>query len=112
MVEGPGKASASAALNYRVYVRGAAERDVIEAQKWYETQQPGLAAEFNIEFNAALDKLGEAPFIYPTWYRDVRRAILHRFPFLVWYRVQNYDITVLACTHGKADPEKLPSRLR
>jgi len=84
---------------------------VAEAQKWYEKQQLGLAAQFNIEFNATLDKLAETPFIYPARYRDVRRAVLHRFPFLVWYRIQNSSVTVLACTHGKADPNKLPPRL-
>lgn len=97
---------------YRVYVRGAAERDVAEAQQWYEQQQAGLAAKFNAEFGAVLDQLAETPLLYPQRYRKVRRAVLHRFPFMVWYQVEGARITVLACTHGKADPGQLPSRLR
>ncbi|WP_353218802.1 hypothetical protein [Salinisphaera sp. S4-8] len=54
---------------YNVYLRRAAERDVFEAQQWYEQQQAGLAAEFNAEFNALIDRLAEAPFLYPQKYR-------------------------------------------
>ena len=99
-------------MSYSIYVRGAAERDVAEAQLWYEQQQMGLAGEFNVEFSAALERIAETPFIYPQRYRGIRRAVLRRFPFLVWYRVEDTRITVLACTHGKANPIKLPSRLR
>lgn len=99
-------------MTYRVYIRAAAENDVTEAQTWYEEQQPGLATQFNTEFTATLDRLADNPLMYPARYRRVRRAILHRFPFLVWYRIQRFDVVVLACTHGKADPGKLPSRLR
>lgn len=91
-------------MSYRVFVRGAAERDVYAAQRWYEAQRPGLASEFNFEFNAMMDRLAETPLIYPELYRHVRRAVLHRFPYLVWYRVQEADVIVLACTHGKVDP--------
>ncbi|WP_123630272.1 type II toxin-antitoxin system RelE/ParE family toxin [Salinisphaera orenii] len=99
-------------MSYSVYVRGAAERDVAEAQRWYEQQQAGLAAEFNAEFSSTLDRLADTPFLYPQRYREIRRAVLRRLPFLVWYRVEGAKITVLACTHGKANPSELPSRLR
>lgn len=99
-------------MSYSVYVRKTAERELVEAQIWYEAQQKGLAAQFHAEFTATLGTLAETPLIYPALYREIRRAILHRFPYLVWYRVQNLDITVLACTHGKIDLDKLPTRLR
>lgn len=99
-------------MSYTVYVRRAAELDVAEAQRWYEDQQGGLATEFHAEFSAILSRLAETPLIYPVIYRNVRRAVLHRFPYLVWYRVQSSLVTVLACTHGKANPDKVPARLR
>ncbi|MGK2942843.1 MAG: type II toxin-antitoxin system RelE/ParE family toxin [Immundisolibacter sp.] len=98
-------------MSYRVYVRRAAERDVVEAQKWYEQQQYGLAARFHVEFSATLDRLAETPLIYPALYCEVRRVVLRRFPYLVWYRVQNSSVTVLACTHGRVDPFTLSIRL-
>jgi len=99
-------------LSFTVYVRRAAELDVAKAQKWYEEQLVGLASDFHHEFSLVLARLAETPFIYPAVYRNIRRAVLHRFPFLVWYHVVGSVVTVLACTHGKADPSKVPARLR
>jgi hypothetical protein len=62
-------------LSYRVYVRSAAERDIVEAQNWYEAQQQGLAAEFHAEFSAMLGSLAETPLIYPLLYREARYCI-------------------------------------
>ena len=75
-------------------------------------QQAGLARDFNHEFTAVMGRLAETPLIYPVVYREVRRAILHRFPFLVWYQIDGSVVRVLACTHGKADPRKVRARLR
>lgn len=58
-----------------------------KAQKWYEEQLVGLASDFHHEFALVLARLAETPFIYPAVYRTIRRAVLHRFPFLVWYHV-------------------------
>ncbi|WP_293623833.1 hypothetical protein [Salinisphaera sp.] len=71
-----------------------------------------MAAEFNAEFNALVARIAEEPFLYPQKYRGIRRAVLRRFPFLVWYQIPESRITILARTHGKANPSKLPSRLR
>jgi toxin ParE1/3/4 len=94
------------------HIRRAAELDVAEAQVWYETQQSGLGAEFHSEVSQVIDRLAETPLIYQTVYRDVHRAIVHRFPYLIWYRVLGEEVTVLACTHGRKDPGKVISRLR
>ena len=79
---------------------------------WYETQQPGLAKEFYKEFAAMSDRLAITPFIYPVLHRNVRRAVLHRFPYLVWYLVQDSLVIVIACTHSKINPNKLTIRLK
>ncbi len=99
-------------MTFAVRLRRAAELDVEEAQDWYEEQQAGLARDFNNELTAVMARLAETPLIYPVVYRDVRRAILHRFPFLVWYQIDGSVVRVLACTHGRADPGKVRARLR
>jgi plasmid stabilization system protein ParE len=98
-------------LSFEVQVRRAAELDVAEAQLWYETQQSGLGAEFHSEVSRVIDRLAETPLIYQAIHRDVRRALVRRFPYLVWYRVLGEVVTVLACTHGSQDPGKIKSRL-
>ena len=99
-------------MNFKVQVRRAAELDVAEAQCWYETQRSGLGTEFHSEISQIFTSLTETPLIYPVLYRDVRRVLVHRFPYLVWYRVVAEEVTVLACTHVRQNPEKVITRLR
>lgn len=99
-------------MSYKVHVRGAAELDVALAQDWYEGQRPGLGSEFNAEFGRIVARLEQTPLIYPAVHRTVRRAVLRRFPFLVWFRVEASTVIVLACTHGKLDPDAVSQRLR
>ena len=92
-------------------VRRAAEIDLAAAQKWYETQRRGLGAEFHQAVSQVFARLTNNPLIYPAIYRDVRRAVVHRFPYLIWYSVLGEDLTVLACTHSRLRPNKALSRL-
>ena len=103
---------AATSLSFDVQVRRAAELDLAKEQIWYEAQRSGLGAEFQSEVSQVLDRLAETPFLYQVVYRDVRRAIVHRFPYLIWYRVLGEVVTVLACTHGRQDPSKAISRFR
>ena len=97
-------------MSFTVVIRGAAERDVTAAQDWYE-KEAGLGADFYTEFSATIDTLANTPFIYSEVYRGVRRAILHRFPYLVWYRVDEHTVTVVACTHARTGPRKLGKKI-
>lgn len=99
-------------MKYNVTVRRAAELDIAAAQVWYDGQRPGLGTEFHSEITQTFAILAETPLIYPVLYRDVRRALIHRFPYLLWYRVYGSNVTVLACTHARQDPQKATKRLR
>ncbi len=99
-------------MSFNVQVRRAAELDVAEAQLWYETQRSGLGAAFYSEVSQVIERLAENPLIYQVAYRDIRRALVPRFPYLIWYRVLGELVTVLACSHGRRDPRKLAFRLK
>lgn len=99
-------------MSYEVQVRRAAELDIAEAQVWYETQQTGLGSEFRSEVSRVIDRLAMSPLIYQMVHRDVHRAIVHRFPYLVWSRVVGQMVVVLACTYAGRDPEHVKARLK
>lgn len=98
-------------MSYEIQVRRAAELDIAEAQVWYETQQSGLGREFRAEISSVIDRLAETPLTYQKTHRDVRRAIVRRFPYLIWYRVIEKTVIVLACTYAGRDPRYVKSRL-
>jgi plasmid stabilization system protein ParE len=99
-----------ASLKFNVQVRRAAELDIAEAQVWYESQRPGLGLEFHLQISRILAVFSQTPRIYPVLRRNVRRALIRRFPYLLWYRVVGETVTVLACTHARQNPEKTTRR--
>ncbi|MGB0956454.1 MAG: type II toxin-antitoxin system RelE/ParE family toxin [Panacagrimonas sp.] len=88
-------------MSFNVRVRRAAEADIREAEGWYNEQRHGLGAEFRAEVFSILHRLEQTPFIYVQAYRNVRRAPVHRFPYLVWYRIRGNSIQVLGCSHSR-----------
>ena len=98
-------------MNFTLQVRRAAELEIAEAQLWYE-RQAGLGAEFRSEVTRVIEQLAGTPFVYQVVHRDIRRAIVRRFPYLVWYRTVAGTVIILACTYAGRDPELVKARLR
>ena len=78
--------------------------EIEEAQAWYEERSLLAAAGFLRELSRAVRRIGEAPLRYPVAPHDTRRLVLERFPFSIYYRVREEDITVVALAHHKRRP--------
>lgn len=78
--------------------------DLQDACQWYEDRRTGLGVEFINEVHATLLRIEENPELFAASYRDVRSARLHRFPYIVHYRLLNNTVLVLAVMHGRRDP--------
>lgn len=98
-------------MSRRLLVRPLAERDLREAQEWYDEQRPGLGEEFRAAVDLQFGRILERPRMYPVIYRDVRRAIVRRFPHLVYFGMSGDDVVVLACLHSSRDQRLLRYRL-
>jgi plasmid stabilization system protein ParE len=53
----------------------------------------------------ALSRIIRNPELYPVVYRTLRRAVVRRFPFAVFYEVTADEIQVVAIFHSRRDPE-------
>jgi plasmid stabilization system protein ParE len=93
-----------------VIVRPAAAADIEEAFVWYERQRPGLGEEFLAAVAATRESIVAHPAMYPVIHRNTRRALLHRFPYGIFYRVYPEAIVVVACMHAKRNPARWRSR--
>jgi len=99
-------------MTWRLIVRPEAERDLSEAYEWYEAQVPGLGAQFVEEFERTLESIQQFPEKQAAIYRDVRRALTHRFPYLVFYVIHEDTISVLGVLHASRDPRAWRRRVR
>ena len=95
-------------MKFEVLVRGKAKADIRRAAKWYEYQRKGLGREFIAEVDAALQRIQTNPEQYEIVHREIRRVILRRFPYGVFYRIRTMKISVFAVLHLKRDdiPQK------
>lgn len=81
-----------------------AEADLDEARAWYEAQRPGLGDAFLENVEEAFDRLRHFPALYAPVFRDLRLALVRRFPYAVAYRLDDDQITAVAVYHTRRDP--------
>lgn len=81
-------------------------------EDWYDSQRQGLGRQFREAVDAVIARISDNPLVYPERYREARRAVLRRFPYVLWYRPLESVVVVLACVHGRRDPRAIRARLR
>jgi plasmid stabilization system protein ParE len=86
----------------RAIIRPLAVTDIADAATWYEQQCPGLGADLVDEVIKAVRRAQESPehfrIIRP---RDgIRRVLTDRFPYRVFFSVQDETLYVHAVLHG------------
>ena len=83
-------------------------RDLAGAYEWYEEQRPGLGEEFLAAVGASFDAIQEFPEMFARAYREVRRAFVSRFPYMVFYRIEPRQVVVLTVLHMARDSKLWP----
>lgn len=93
-----------------VILRRRAEDDVHTALQWYETQDPRLGDGFLTQLRRTLAQIGRFPESAALQHRKVRRALVRRFPYLVFYVVEVSRVVILAILHTSRDPAVWPKK--
>jgi plasmid stabilization system protein ParE len=87
-----------------------AETDVAAAAAWYDAQREGLGSEFMGELRRLLNLIEVTPETFPVVLQDIRRALLRRFPYEVFFVIDSSRVTVIACIHGHRHPDTWQGR--
>lgn len=72
-------------MTRRFVLRPRAENDLRAAFEWYESQRAGLGDQFLTAVRERLEAIRRFPEANPIVYRDIRRAVVSRFPYLIFY---------------------------
>lgn len=86
-----------------------ASADVEEAYHWYEDQRAGLGGRFQTEIDRVLYVISTMPEAGPAVHRDLRRLLVHRFPYALYYRVTPDLVEVRGCLHSAPTSSDLAS---
>ncbi|MBW3597800.1 MAG: type II toxin-antitoxin system RelE/ParE family toxin [Planctomycetes bacterium] len=86
-----------------------AQEEAREAGEWYESQQPGIGAQFNDALESVLTEIEASPLRFPKDLSapsrpDARRAKFDGFPHSVIYEIHESEIIVLAIMHPSRRP--------
>jgi len=88
----------------RISVTPTTAEDIADAYDYYEGQRMGLGEEFRGELNVALGLLLEFSEAGPAVHDALRRLLLRRFPYAVYYRITDTEIILRGCLHQHSDP--------
>ena len=88
-----------------------AERDIVEARDWYESQSDGLGQQLVESIDAVISQIRHRPAMYAIAKRGVRLARVPGFPYVIAYLFANEEIKVISVFHGHRDPKTWQSRI-
>ena len=98
-------------MSRKLIVTKEAEADILHGYISYEEKQEGLGGRFLKEIELACRRILPNPFLYQEVEPDIRRAVTHKFPYLVFYTFDEETVQILAVIHGSQDPPYINQRL-
>jgi plasmid stabilization system protein ParE len=89
-----------------------ADEEFIEAVAYYEDCESGLGLDFSREVYASIQNALDYPAMWPVIEDEVRRSLVHRFPYGVLYGIEPQGIFILAVMHLHREPDYWKHRIR
>ena len=82
-----------------------ADEEFVEGVVYYEDCEPGLGLDFSREVYVTIQNALTYPTLWPEIETEVRRCLVHRFPYGLLYSVEPHGIFILAVMHLHRDPD-------
>lgn len=98
-------------MSRRIIFRREVAGDLAAAIVWYRNNRPGLDEAFQREFKATLAAIERNPLQYQVVEGEMRRVMLHGFPYAVMYTVTEQQILIVGCRHTRRNPAEWKKRL-
>lgn len=76
-----------------------------DAVSYYELEISGLGAAFREEIRKAIKRITEYPKSWSVEKGDVRKHLLHKFPYKISYSIESDHIYIIAIAHLHRKPD-------
>lgn len=98
---------------FTVVFTQAARTELIEAQDWYEAEARGTGRSFRQAIDVLAERMRANHRQFPIVFDEVRRALLRRFPYSLFFVVQDETLLIIACFHARWNEKAgLPGGMR
>jgi len=78
-----------------------AEAELASASRWYQRIDPNLSFRFELETVATLRRIEKFPYQFPVIDGTTRRAVLKRFPYSIFFDLNDDESSVIAVIHQR-----------
>jgi plasmid stabilization system protein ParE len=96
---------------YRLTFKLEVYDDIKTAYDWHEAQRAGLSEDFLLTLEESYVKITRNPKLYQDIYKSVKRKLVRRFPYGIFFVLLEDTIIVLAVLHTKREPQEWHSRV-
>jgi hypothetical protein len=96
----------------KVEVLDLAKDDLVQGYRYYENKEPGLGMYFLDSLFSDIDSLSIFGGIHRVAYKHFHRALSKRFPFAIFYTVEQDIVRVRSVVDCRKDPSWIRKHLR
>jgi plasmid stabilization system protein ParE len=91
--------------DYQVEIAEPAELEIADAVAWYKAKNMAAAHTFKVLVAETVEMISHSPLSWPkVSEQGIRRVILPRYPYTIFYSVAANLVTILAVTHHRRAP--------
>lgn len=96
----------------KIIIAKIAQQEFNDAKEFYEIKQAGLGVRFEKEIRNAILRIRQFPSAWPIERCEVRRYLIHKFPYKILYSIQQDNIVILAFAHQHRKPDYWIDRIK
>jgi len=82
-----------------------AQRELEDAIHYHELEYSGLGKKFKEEIKKAVHRITEYPQAWSIERSEVRKCLLHKFPYKLLYSIESDHIFIIAVAHQHRKPD-------
>lgn len=91
-------------MSFRIAYKSLAQQEVAEAYTWYSRPEINMGHAFLDDLQRIDGFVANNPYLYPQVEAEIRRANLSRFPYSIYFVVDDDVVSVLSCFHQHREP--------
>ncbi len=98
-------------MSLPIVLRDKAQTEFDEAFDYYEARGSGLGKKYAERIQQVFDRIALHPKMHAVVLGDVRKAVVRRFPYCIYYRAEEARVEVIAVFHTSRSLQLAKARL-
>ena len=97
--------------SFSIELSDEAEVDFDKSYEFYYEDSSKVAETFFYRINLCFEDIKQNPKSFPIAHKDLRKYVVKKFPFVIYYRILDKVIQVIAIFHTSRNPEIWKERI-